>query len=669
MAGSRYVVPYAYAYRPTGEPIDGALLNFYVTSSSTVRANTYSDATLSTPNPNPVVANASGTFPNIFLDPNVVYRVVLTYPVIEGAAEVWTADPVSSDNSGTIAYSGTATYARGTVGYKLQQFINPMDSPWNANGTGNVDDYAAFSAADVYATSQGLPLWITKTHLLNTDYTPTSNLIFAGGKVKIANTKTLTVITTIEAPISQIFDVSLGGEVDLFQMANQVAYPEWWGALANTSGFDCLASFNSALASARVVQCQQADYYFSGTIKQQTQHTWLRGYAQQYNGAVGTATRLIVNSATLPTLQMGPDASPGTLNDFYMEIRASDVCLTRSIAPNVPSNCASVLIKYTLYAELENVRGIESINGFFLYGNVHIKLIDCYAFRSVPGTGGADKFYGFCVDGSAVITASNGNASVYINRCSASGGTVIANSAGAFADGGMTDLFIDQLETATLAAGIILQGDASATYASTNQDIQINDCILDQFAVEGIRINNMNKFGSVEINGGWYGPSPGATAAIYVTSSNCTVDVNGGQLGMHAAPAAVGILIDTSTCVIVRRASIADSGTNPVQLNNSSNCDIRPFIKNQGTTTTKPAVELTGTCTRNYVQPFVQGLANAFTVGVNLAGASNANNEINCTGIDPACIAGGSANKLVINAIQVTATGLSGSNYISGVMT
>lgn len=103
MAGSRYVVPYAYAYQPSGAPIPGALLNFYVTGSNTVRADTYSDASLTTPNSNPVAANSSGTFPSIFLDSDVTYRVVLTYPVILGEAEVWAADPVFGDGSTSAA--------------------------------------------------------------------------------------------------------------------------------------------------------------------------------------------------------------------------------------------------------------------------------------------------------------------------------------------------------------------------------------------------------------------------------------------------------------------------------------------------------------------------------------------------------------------------------------
>jgi hypothetical protein len=89
-AGSRFTTPYAYAQSSTGAPIPGAFLYFYVSGTSTPQ-NTYSDAGLTTPNPNPVPANAYGVFPNIFLGTQP-YKVVLTDANLN---QIWTADPVS----------------------------------------------------------------------------------------------------------------------------------------------------------------------------------------------------------------------------------------------------------------------------------------------------------------------------------------------------------------------------------------------------------------------------------------------------------------------------------------------------------------------------------------------------------------------------------------------
>lgn len=60
-----------------GNPVPGALANFYLTTTST-RADTYQDAALQTEHENPVEANAAGFFPPIYLDADVEYRCEIT---------------------------------------------------------------------------------------------------------------------------------------------------------------------------------------------------------------------------------------------------------------------------------------------------------------------------------------------------------------------------------------------------------------------------------------------------------------------------------------------------------------------------------------------------------------------------------------------------------------
>jgi hypothetical protein len=91
MLAPRFVMPYAYWPDAAGVPLPGALLYFYV-SGTDDPAPTYADAALTQPNRNPIAANAAGFWPNIFLEPGTIYKVVLTE---ENGAEIWTADPVS----------------------------------------------------------------------------------------------------------------------------------------------------------------------------------------------------------------------------------------------------------------------------------------------------------------------------------------------------------------------------------------------------------------------------------------------------------------------------------------------------------------------------------------------------------------------------------------------
>ena len=93
--GPRFVLPYQTVVDSNGVPIPGALLYFYSSGTNTP-LTTYSDALLSVPNTNPVVASAAGVFPNIFLNGN--YKVVLTDSLFN---QIWTADPVYSGLSGS----------------------------------------------------------------------------------------------------------------------------------------------------------------------------------------------------------------------------------------------------------------------------------------------------------------------------------------------------------------------------------------------------------------------------------------------------------------------------------------------------------------------------------------------------------------------------------------
>lgn len=97
-----------------GAPMAGALLNFYVTGTST-RKNTFSDAALTTPNANPVVADSAGRFGDIFLSSGD-YKVVLT---TAGGDPVWTGDPfagnVDPTTGGNLTLSGKLTLDANTL--------------------------------------------------------------------------------------------------------------------------------------------------------------------------------------------------------------------------------------------------------------------------------------------------------------------------------------------------------------------------------------------------------------------------------------------------------------------------------------------------------------------------------------------------------------------------
>jgi microcystin-dependent protein len=89
--GGRFVLPIMQVVDSTGVPYNGAKLFFYATGTSTDQ-QTFSDSALTVPNPQPVLTNAQGMFPQIFMLPAPAYRVRLLDPT---DAIVWDCDPVS----------------------------------------------------------------------------------------------------------------------------------------------------------------------------------------------------------------------------------------------------------------------------------------------------------------------------------------------------------------------------------------------------------------------------------------------------------------------------------------------------------------------------------------------------------------------------------------------
>ena len=90
MALSRFVLPFTDVGRGI-KPSSGAKLFFYATGTGTsTPASTFSDSAGNTPNTNPVISDANGVFPNIFM--SGMFNVVLKD---SNDVQVWSADPVN----------------------------------------------------------------------------------------------------------------------------------------------------------------------------------------------------------------------------------------------------------------------------------------------------------------------------------------------------------------------------------------------------------------------------------------------------------------------------------------------------------------------------------------------------------------------------------------------
>jgi hypothetical protein len=102
---ARYSNPTSQYSDINGVPLPGNQLFFYETGTTTFK-NTFSDAGLTTANTNPVVSDASGRIPDIFLDGT--YKVVLKDT---DDVTIWTRDPLGDTTAGQFtAWLNDVTY-------------------------------------------------------------------------------------------------------------------------------------------------------------------------------------------------------------------------------------------------------------------------------------------------------------------------------------------------------------------------------------------------------------------------------------------------------------------------------------------------------------------------------------------------------------------------------
>ncbi len=102
---ARYSNPFVQYLSGTAAVLDGNKLDFFEPDTTTPK-NTFSDSGLTTANPNPVIADAAGRIPDIFLDGT--YKVVLKD---KNDVTIDTADPVGETTAGELqAFLTDVTY-------------------------------------------------------------------------------------------------------------------------------------------------------------------------------------------------------------------------------------------------------------------------------------------------------------------------------------------------------------------------------------------------------------------------------------------------------------------------------------------------------------------------------------------------------------------------------
>jgi len=565
--------------------------------------------------------------------------------------------------------------------------INTDDAVFIASGTGAVPRRMNDKAADIVsfldfdttananAAAKGVVI-PSGSYSVTADFTFTTPVSMLPGAVfNIATGVTLTFANGFSAGVYQVFACTGTGKVVFTWAKITHGYPEWWGAASGINSAPVAAAnsiaFNAALVALPQVNAQGADYFYDSIINHKTPTVYFKGAGSKYDSVYGPhATRLILTTATGAGFRVGLSANPGSINMYPRGLRVSDICFTRLVAPNI--NTTGIAVSYATEAFVERVQSAESTFSWQFLGTNGCRVDDCTAIRSVAAVGGTDFWRAYYVDGVTDVIAAGGNASLYMNRCSAGcnlAALQTGNSTGFYIDGAFTDLFMSWPESAFCYRGIQIMGNSATGNTFSNTDLHIVHPIMDQFHNVGLYIANVAEAGSFVIDEPYLGPASDARASLWVINCPGGGRISGGQFVQGGAPSVQPVIIDTCGGVILDGTQILESGAvYPVIGTTTINsCLLTPKIKNKSVTAAA-AIQLSGTCVANTIGPIIMGKASAFTFGVQVLGTADTNNEYRTSGINSACLVTSSANKLNRNGVAITATGLSGTNLVSGVM-
>lgn len=152
-----------------GDPVPGGKLNFFEDGTSTP-LDTFSDEALTSANTNPVVADSSGRFGEIYLKTDEAYKIQLTDA---SDVEIWQVDNINASN-----LTSTASVVR-----VKQIASNPLD--FGALGDGVADESAAVQSAIDGATK--VVDLLGKTFRCDSAITVPSGIIIQNGKLDFQN--------------------------------------------------------------------------------------------------------------------------------------------------------------------------------------------------------------------------------------------------------------------------------------------------------------------------------------------------------------------------------------------------------------------------------------------------------------------------------------------------
>jgi hypothetical protein len=468
-----------------------------------------------------------------------------------------------------------------------------------------------------------------------------------GAQIHIEQGRTLRLLGDLVAPVSHIFTGP--GTVDLNQSRAAAAYPEWWGARGGEADTDSLPALQACIAAHPVTLLGATDYHISDTLR--IERPFIRIWGAGYRGRqTGEGTRLIVRGGTADVVRIGPAYQPRQVNDYLQGVDLRWVQLTR--AEPVRTAAVGLRVAFVLHCHIEAVSAFEHATGFVVTGAVRTVLRDCIVFRSRDQADAGVPFRGFHLDGTAETGLAGGNASLFLDDCNVSigGRPNVPDPVGLLLEGAFADSFVTSFETAGVAAGIRVSGEAGQLGGrgrAGHANLHIRMPILDQCRM-GIEITDVSPYGLIELSEPYVALAPQALAAIRLDRVRGGTTLTGGQIiGFDDARAGgngLGLHATDSEGLSVHGLKLTDL-RRPVGIDHCAAVRLEASINNPGQAASQSAIWIRAS-TRVSVRSGVRGKRDAFPQAVLIVDDQSSGIDIETTGLDRDAVVGGDANRV-----------------------
>lgn len=446
---------------------DGGSIQFYLTGTTTPTA-IYADSGLVTPLANPVVVAAGAVVPSIYLDGDVTYKRVITYP--DGSTD--TADPYTAltvQSDALAASTGAALV-----------------------GTPQGTAQAAFYARAIQVA--------TRTAMKALSVLQTTAYLTEAGR------EGMFVLQAGTAPADTLEGIYVDSDTASYYWERQyTGYPraEWFGAVLDDGGVDSSAALQACIDVTGKLYFPKGLYY--GTAGLNGNGAVIRGEGELLSG-------YSCNHATAHLL-----SNAGTVSAFATGGDFDGFALVRSVTPTTPASAADDRTQgHGIHLDLVSNPRVGSV---YTYNN----LAELYVARTLAAqignirgirqTGsGVDRWYGLYVYGDPTgmpggwASGPSGNPSCTIKKIQMVPFATVTSSVAFSLQKNLQDLWIVDPE----ASGCGTQFDINPQ-GETCGDVHIVRPIADGFNTRGLHIRNVPKGSSLEITGAWIAPTAGAS--------------------------------------------------------------------------------------------------------------------------------------------------------------